>query len=543
VRFLAEANTASCVSAEARAVAARIIVTPRVRLADYVQSPKQAVSFEIAAAEPPQYCTSGVASWTEGALPGWATGADRTCCSASCGTCGGSGCGSRPGGPSKCCTSHINRANRQCDGPEDTACMIPEPDSLLEGCFSSHRVYVTYAGGVCGKGDPVGGLDLTPTSPEATPLDTSKIGTWAQWKPLPRVDRPGAGKNFGTYANVPQVLRYPTGWQGNARSSRSLDYQEEHTLTNDYVVKPGGFCPTNLPVAELPAQFQVHACHAKCAGARTLTAECVGYILGADPDDTEVLCADEEMCQYICSAVDSCVSIDMHKDLPRCYLNAETQCADDYVTPVYMKGPVEFVNHTKFDLQKKVLRTLTGVNSRDTGYSYANLLRFAPITFPTGGEYTLCFCDAKASASSCSNIDDYDVRVGAVHVSGVGCLLADKNLARATCVPQFQGGAGSLRCASESPPEPEIPPADGPPPKCVPPPRPIVTNETSLAPPFVPEVKTAAPTPNPTPSPSAFEPDTFCLFEPEELVGDHTPQGMHRQCQTTAKQSALTSGT
>ena len=41
------------------------------------------------------------------------------------------------------------------------------------------------------------------------------------------------------------------------RSSRSLDYQEEHTLTNDYVVKPGGFCPTNLPVAELPAQFQV----------------------------------------------------------------------------------------------------------------------------------------------------------------------------------------------------------------------------------------------------------------------------------------------
>ena len=43
----------------------------------------------------------------------------------------------------------------------------------------------------------------------------------------------------------------------------------------------------------------MHACHAKCAGARTLTAECVGYILGADPDDTEVLCADEEMCQSV----------------------------------------------------------------------------------------------------------------------------------------------------------------------------------------------------------------------------------------------------
>ena len=52
------------------------------------------------------------------------------------------------------------------------------------------------------------------------------------------------------------------------------------------------------------------------------------------------------------------------RDLPRCYLNAETQCADDYVTPVYMKGPVEFVNHTKFDLQKKVRQITAAVGRR-----------------------------------------------------------------------------------------------------------------------------------------------------------------------------------
>ena len=33
-----------------------------------------------------------------------------------------------------------------------------------------------------------------------------------------QVDKPGAGGSVGSYANVPQVLRYPTGWQGNARS-------------------------------------------------------------------------------------------------------------------------------------------------------------------------------------------------------------------------------------------------------------------------------------------------------------------------------------
>jgi len=321
---------------------------------------------------------------------------------------------------------------------------------------------------------------------------------------------------------------------------RGLDYQENHMRSDDYKITPNGFCPTNLPVADLPTQFQVHACHAKCAGERGLTTECVGYLSGADPQDEDVLCADEAMCQYICTAVDSCVSIDMHQDLPRCYLNAAKQCGDDYVTPVFTEGPLEFNHSTKFDLQKKVMRKLTGVDPRDTGYSYANLLRFAPITFPTGGEYTLCFCDATASASSCSNIDDYDVRVGTVHVSGIGCLLSDKNLARATCAPQFQGGAASLRCMDgpEGPPGPDIPPPNGPPPKCVPPPRPILQpGETPSAPPVIPEPTTAAPTAIPTPAPSPFDVDTFCLLEPEESVGKHTPQGKHRQCQHTGKMS------
>jgi len=86
----------------------------------------------------------------------------------------------------------------------------------------------------------------------------------------------------------------------------------------------------------------------------------------------------------------------------------------------------------------------------DTGYSYPELLRFPPITFPQGGEYTLCFCDAEASAKvdgrACERIEDYAVRVGTVHVSGVSCLLGHKHLARATCVPGYYGGQSNLRC-------------------------------------------------------------------------------------------------
>lgn len=39
------------------------------------------------------------------------------CCDASCGVCGGEGCSQRPGGPNKCCTTHIKQTCREAPPP------------------------------------------------------------------------------------------------------------------------------------------------------------------------------------------------------------------------------------------------------------------------------------------------------------------------------------------------------------------------------------------------------------------------------------------
>jgi len=65
------------------------------------------------------WCSAGIASRGK-------------CCAASCGSCGGSGCSGFPGGKSQCCKGAIQKANRQCEDPEDTACVFPHfPPQLV----------------------------------------------------------------------------------------------------------------------------------------------------------------------------------------------------------------------------------------------------------------------------------------------------------------------------------------------------------------------------------------------------------------------------
>jgi len=57
------------------------------------------------------------------------------------------------------------------------------------------------------------------------------------------------------------------------------------------------------------------------------------YIAATDPDyarmlKDEAFCADRETCERLCEATDDCVSFDMHKFLPRCWLNL-ARCGQD----------------------------------------------------------------------------------------------------------------------------------------------------------------------------------------------------------------------
>jgi hypothetical protein len=65
-----------------------------------------------------------------------------------------------------------------------------------------------------------------------------------------------------------------------------------------------------------------------CSGNRpdtTKNANHSGEIVDLD-DDALALCLPREMCEALCTSLDDCVSIDMHRFLPRCYLN--TQCSE-----------------------------------------------------------------------------------------------------------------------------------------------------------------------------------------------------------------------
>jgi hypothetical protein len=78
---------------------------------------------------------------------------------------------------------------------------------------------------------------------------------------------------------------------------------------------------------------QEHQCMAKCSPAgppcplddpnECFCAGAVGLDPAAD-EDQHALCLDRADCELVCNALEDCVSFDMHRSLPRCYLNRVT---------------------------------------------------------------------------------------------------------------------------------------------------------------------------------------------------------------------------
>ena len=49
---------------------------------------------------------------------------------------------------------------------------------------------------------------------------------------------------------------------------------------------------------------------------------CQGLQAG-DAEDSNAICLDREGCEALCTETEGCESVDMHKTLPRCFLNRE----------------------------------------------------------------------------------------------------------------------------------------------------------------------------------------------------------------------------
>lgn len=84
-------------------------------------------------------------------------------------------------------------------------------------------------------------------------------------------------------------------------------------------------------------------------------------------------------------------------------------------------------------------------------------LQFPAMQFSAGGKYKLCACDAAlmdslttSRAHACSDLADYNILVGEVHVSGISCLLGKYNNGQCSQITTDAGGNAGLKCQKEN---------------------------------------------------------------------------------------------
>jgi len=228
----------------------------------------------------------------------------------------------------------------------------------------------------------------------------------------------------------------------------------------------GHYCPgNNLLIKDTTTAFaNRHQCHRKCVKNAPCVGDdcfCDGLINGYDGPDSDALCGDEALCKSICAQIDGCYGIDMATDNNRCFLNMDTAGAEDagsckdYIINDQMTALTgwtffykQVTNNRR--LERKLLANV------DQGTSWNEILRFTDVSFATGGQFKVCFCDFETLGEDnyCKSASDYKIDIGTLHVSGVSCLIEDKKFQRGTCVTQFHGG---LRCYPDVAPDLTVP--------------------------------------------------------------------------------------
>jgi hypothetical protein len=207
------------------------------------------------------------------------------------------------------------------------------------------------------------------------------------------------------------------------------------------------FCAgNNAGMAASPDQ-----CFSKCVTSSPCEGPgcfCTALLNGYDGPDSDALCLGEEECLEACAGHPDCVGIDMHKELPRCFLNLKasethgvTDSCEFYVDYGRLTPSPDYNYIYK---QAEPNRRLTQYKRRLAG-DELTMLRFEHVMFSTGGQFKACFCDVDTleAGASCKTAADYKIEIGTIHVSGVSCLVENRRFQRGTCVAQ---GVGGLRC-------------------------------------------------------------------------------------------------
>jgi hypothetical protein len=157
-----------------------------------------------------------------------------------------------------------------------------------------------------------------------------------------------------------------------------------------YTTTPGKYCPATNVDPRGTDMLMEHQCLAKCNTAEPCEGDAC-YCDGAsmlDPTREEsqfALCLPRAKCEEVCSATTGCASFDMHKLLPRCYLNmvgplaceletdaayeiaTKTMAGDCYPQILRSISPAD-------DLYGKILDGFTGTYPNRNGNTYTKFM-------------------------------------------------------------------------------------------------------------------------------------------------------------------------
>jgi hypothetical protein len=155
-----------------------------------------------------------------------------------------------------------------------------------------------------------------------------------------------------------------------------------------YTTTEAQYCPFQNVMQN---KVQEHRCVNKCAGG-SMAADCAGMDSLLLPD-SDALCLQRDACEALCTSLKDCISIDMHKSLPRCYLNAKCD-------PGIVVEDTHYQLLTKMDLSRGYLTTpgmycpATNVDPRASTLIEHQCLAKCPTGLGvTECEGDQCFCD------------------------------------------------------------------------------------------------------------------------------------------------------
>jgi len=291
---------------------------------------------------------------------------------------------------------------------------------------SNDRITIIPCTGICGRSTPSKDIIKCGLNADSSARTAAECATIAAWSTV-----------------------RPENWMTDAESG-VLAPTPAPAASFLYTTTSNSYCAAVNVDIDVASGLSHHLCHTKCVVSNCTGNDCFcsGAMHGHDMAGSNALCLDEDKCKQACDQLTGCESFDMHKTLPRCFLNTNSCSA---ATANGLRTDMNYNYMEKVDPARR-LASILPREVEDNGYSSARILRYKGIQFNAAGKFKVCMCDnalqtavraTNPTEPTCADAKGYNIEIGTLHVSGVSCLLTDTKLRRGDCVDSYYGG---LRC-------------------------------------------------------------------------------------------------